>query len=58
MYIYILDFLQNGIYEIKCDDTNEDIEIEEIFKQYGLNIDNCSWMFSEVKLEIEQIEKI
>lgn len=58
MYIYILDFSQNGIYEIKCDNTDEDVEIEEIFKQYGLNIDNCNYMISEVKLEIEQIEKI
>ncbi len=58
MYIYILDFCQNSIYEIKCDNANEDIEIEEIFKQYGLNIDNCNYMISEVKLEIEQIEKV
>lgn len=57
MYIYILDFLQNGIYEIKYNGDGDD-NIEDLFNQYGLNIDNCDYMISEVKLEIEQIEKI
>ena len=57
MYIYILDFLQNGIYEIKYNGDGDDT-IEDLFNQYGLNIDNCDYMISEVKLEIEQIEKI
>lgn len=57
MYIYILDFSQNGIYEIKYNDEEYD-NLEDLFNQYGLNIDNCNYMISEVKLEIEQIEKI
>lgn len=57
MYIYILDFSQNGIYEIKYNDEEYD-NLEDLFNQYGLNIDNCNYMISEVKLEIEQMEKI
>lgn len=57
MYIYILDFSQAGIYEIKYNGEGDD-NLEDLFNQYGLNIDDCSYMFSEVKLEIEQIEKI
>lgn len=52
-YLYILDYSYLNVYEIKL--TKEDLEIEDIeklFNKYGLNVDNCSWMFTYKKKDI------
>ena len=63
MYVYVLDYCTNAIYEIKLDNVdleNDDIEnddIEKILDDYDLDIDTCDYMYSEKKLEIETINK-
>lgn len=58
MYLYIMDYCQCAIYEIEYDDKKEDDDIERFLKEYGLNIDECDYMYSETKLCIEKINKI
>ena len=62
-YLYVLDFCQNQIFEIELDDKDQDsangiIDTELILNRRGLNIDNCEYMYSGKKLEIEQINII
>lgn len=55
-FLYVLDYCQSGIYKIKLDEEDErNDDTERILYKYGLNIDNCSWMFSEKDLELEEI---
>lgn len=55
-FLYVLDYCQSGIYKIKLDEEDErNDDTEQILYKYGLNIDNCSWMFSEKDLELEEI---
>lgn len=54
-YLYVLDFCTPGVYEIKLDDKDKDIEIEEILDRRGLKSSNCSFMFVSEKLELETI---
>lgn len=58
MYIYVLDYCQCSIFEIKLDKKDEDNDdIEKIFHDYGLSIDSCEYMYSEDKLDIEVLTK-
>lgn len=57
MYLYVLDYCQNKIFEIEYDDKEENDDIDRILKEYDLDIDTCSYMYSEEKLEIETIDK-
>lgn len=49
-----MDYCQCAIYEIEYDDKKEDDDIERFLKEYGLNIDECDYMYSETKLCIEK----
>lgn len=57
-YLYIMDYSDCSICEI--DITNEeDDDLERILKQYGLNIDTCAYMYSQIKIDnIETLEKL
>lgn len=57
-YLYIFDYCQCGIYKIDVPNTEEDIDVEQLLAEHGLNIDTCSYMFSDDELCIEFIEKI
>lgn len=57
-YLYVFDYCQCGIYQINISNPKEDIDIEQLLAEHGLNIDTCSWMFSNNELCIEFIEKI
>lgn len=63
-YLYILDFCLGEINEIELDELdkqkidNDELNISDLLNEYGLNIDNCQYMFTEKKLEIETINKI
>lgn len=58
MYVYVLDCCQCSIYEIELDKEDEDNDdIERILYDYGLNLDECSYMYSEDKLDIEVLTK-
>ena len=58
MYIYVLDYCQSSIFEIKLDKEDEDNDdIERILHDYGLSADSCEYMYSENKLNIEVLTK-
>ena len=54
-YMYILDFLYPGIYEIELTEEDETLTTNELLKKYDLKEDNCQYMFSENKLELETL---
>lgn len=59
-YCYVLDYSSCSVYELELDDREEehyDENIEEIFRDYDLNPDECSWMFSNDKLDIEKLKR-
>lgn len=56
-YLYVMDYCQGSIFEIELDGTEDD-DIERLLKEYGLNIDNCTYMYSKDKLDIQTIEKV
>lgn len=59
-FIYILNysaFPKGAIYKIILDEKdNEEDDIQRLFDKYGLNVDECSWMFSDDDLEIVTIK--
>lgn len=57
-YLYIFDYCNCGIYKIDVPNTEEDINIEQLLSEYGLNAGNCSYIFSDNELCIEFIEKV
>lgn len=54
-YMYILDFLYPGIYEIELTEEDENLTTNELLKKYGLKENNCNYMFTENKLELETL---
>jgi len=64
-YIYILDYSYGGLLEIKLEpedakylkETDYDT-IDDILRKYGIRENDCSYMLTENKLELETIEKI
>lgn len=52
-----MDYSVNAIYEIEYDDKEEDDDIERFLSEYDLNIDECDYMYSENKLDVEKIHK-
>lgn len=48
-YIYILDYSDSTICEIVRDVDNKQ-EIEDVLKEYGCNINTCSWMITDHKI--------
>lgn len=54
-YLYVLDFNSAKIFEIKLDNEEQELEAEEILSRRGLNADECHFMFTTSKLELETI---
>lgn len=50
-YIYIMDYSDSTICEIKIEDEDIDKNIEEIIKPYGLDIDTCTYMYTQDKID-------
>ena len=48
-YIYVLDYSDSTICEI-VRDVDDEQEIEDILEEYGCNIDSCSWMITDHKI--------
>lgn len=48
-YIYILDYSNSTICEI-VRDVDDEREIEDVLKEYGCNINTCSWMITDHKI--------
>ena len=57
-YLYVFDYCVCGIYQIKVPNTEEDIDVEQLLREHGINIDNCSYMFSNDELCIQFIDKV
>lgn len=58
-YLYVLNYNRSEIYEIELENQDDDLNIDEIFKKYGINEDECSWMFVDGhKLELETLKPI
>lgn len=49
-YIYVLDYSDCTICEI-VRDKNDDTDIENVLKKYGCNVNACSWMITDHKIE-------
>ena len=48
-YIYVLDYSDCTICEI-VRDVDDKREIEDVLKEYGCNINTCSWMIAYHKI--------
>ena len=49
-YIYVLDYSDCTICEI-VRDKDDDTDIEDVLEKYGCNINACSWMICDNKIE-------
>lgn len=53
-YVYIMDYSNPSIYELDLTDEEDD-DIERILNKYNLSIDECDYMYSNFKLQIETL---
>lgn len=49
-YIYVLDHSDCTICEIERS-TDDEKEIEDVLNEHGFNVNTCSWMISDHKIE-------
>ena len=49
-WIYVLDYSDCSICEI-VHDIDDERYLEDILEEYGCNINTCSWMISDHKIE-------
>ena len=60
-YVYILNYNTASLQVIKLTKEDEELyedDIECMLVDYGINIDEVSWMISDRELEVEELEKI
>lgn len=55
-YLYVFDFSYPALYEIELTEEDENLTTEEILKKRGLKEDNCQFMYTEHKVELETIK--
>ena len=48
-YIYILNYSDSTICEI-VRDADDEREVENVLKEHGCNINTCSWMITDYKI--------
>lgn len=53
-YLYVLDYSDCSISEIEFIHTDD---LVSVLEEHGFNPDNCSWMSSENKLELQKYGK-
>lgn len=56
-YLYVFEYSYPGLYEIELSEEDTNLTSEDILEKYGFNIDNCSFMHTEYKLELESIKE-
>ena len=54
-WIYILDYANAELYSHRLTEEEQDLEIGDFFERYGLNEDECSWMFSDKCLTLNSL---
>lgn len=52
-YLYVFDYSTHNIYQI--DVTGDERDSEEILNSYGLDLDDCYFMYSEKELTIQKL---
>ena len=55
-YLYILEFSYPGIYEIELTEEDQKLTSNEILEKHDLKEDNCHFMYTKDKLELETIK--
>ena len=48
--IYVLDYSDCTICEI-VRDKDDNTDVEDVLEKYGCNVNTCSWMISDHKIE-------
>ena len=56
-YLYVLDYNAGGVYRIDVLKTEDHPDMDDLLSRYGLNADECSWMWSEKVMDIEVLEE-
>lgn len=56
-YVYILDFRNDSICEIVVTGDDLKLDSETLLDKYGFDIDNCNFMYSDYKLNLETVNK-
>ena len=56
-YLYILEFSYPAIYEIELTEEDQKLTSYELLKKHGLKEDNCHFMYTKDKLELEILNK-
>lgn len=56
-YLYIFDYDNCQIYEIKLKEEDSEKSTDDILRAFNMNIDNCSVMFVNSKRKIKNITK-
>lgn len=49
-WIYVLDYTDCTICEI-VRDIDDERELEDVLEEYGCNVNTCSWMITDHKIE-------
>lgn len=50
-WIYVLDYSTTAIYEIKLKRGDKHKDIDDILREHGCNIDECSYMIVEEQID-------
>lgn len=50
-YLYIMDFSDGTINEVKLQPEDKDIDSEELLDKYGFKTSQCNWMFTTHKID-------
>ena len=50
-FVYILDYEVDLIFEIELTEADKQLEAEELLHKYGFRNSDCSWMFTENKID-------
>ena len=50
-FVYILDYGVGLIFEIELTEADKQLEAEELLDKYGFRTGECSWMFTENKID-------
>ena len=51
-WIYILNYATAELYGHKLTEEEQELEIDDFLEKYGLNVDECSWMFTNKPLTL------
>lgn len=55
-YCYILSYSLSKIFEYCITEDEVELNLEELLRKHGLNVDECSFMYSSDKLNLEPLE--